>query len=445
MSWESKVVWNEGLFLQPHHFQQHDRYVEGLVSGLARGMAPYPWGVSSLTIDTELLKLGKISISDCAGLTPDGAPFRVPQTDNHPEALIVPTGTRDCTVHLTVPTRRHGAQEVDMGAETAANSRFRASELEIVDTMGPDRRPVTVAVGKTRLSLRLDVDDLSDLLPIPIARIIEVRPDGQVVLDRAFIPSCLDLRVSETLYGFMRELEGMLSQRADALVARVGGGGTRGTAEIADFLLLIAINRAMPAVRHLSSIETVHPALLYHFLASLAGELASFMSKERKAPSFPAYRHQDLTETFQPVMRALKQYLSAVTPDTAIQIPIEARRYGISVAQITDKRLLASAGFVLAAKADVAAETVRSHFPGHAKLGPVETIRQLVNSALPGIPIRPMAVAPRQIPYHAGFTYFEIDRAGSHWQQLAQSGGLAVHVPEGYPGLVMELWAIREG
>ena len=27
----SKVLWTEGLFLQPHHFQQHDRYLERLV------------------------------------------------------------------------------------------------------------------------------------------------------------------------------------------------------------------------------------------------------------------------------------------------------------------------------------------------------------------------------------------------------------------------------
>ena len=28
MSWDSKVLWTEGLFLQPHHFQQADRYAE---------------------------------------------------------------------------------------------------------------------------------------------------------------------------------------------------------------------------------------------------------------------------------------------------------------------------------------------------------------------------------------------------------------------------------
>ena len=31
MMQENKVIWLEGMFLQPQHFQQNDRYVEGLI------------------------------------------------------------------------------------------------------------------------------------------------------------------------------------------------------------------------------------------------------------------------------------------------------------------------------------------------------------------------------------------------------------------------------
>ena len=51
MSWDSKVLWTEGLFLQPHHFQQADRYAEALVGGLAGRSAPDAWGVSKFEID----------------------------------------------------------------------------------------------------------------------------------------------------------------------------------------------------------------------------------------------------------------------------------------------------------------------------------------------------------------------------------------------------------
>ena len=69
MSWDSKVLWTEGLFLQPHHFQQADRYTEALVAGLARRITPYGWGASALEIDDEVLKVGQFALKSCAGLT----------------------------------------------------------------------------------------------------------------------------------------------------------------------------------------------------------------------------------------------------------------------------------------------------------------------------------------------------------------------------------------
>jgi type VI secretion system protein ImpJ len=54
-----------------------------------------------------------------------------------------------------------------------------------------------------------------------------------------------------------------------------------------------------------------------------------------------------------------------------------------------------------------------------------------------------MGAAPRQIPFYAGATYFELDRNSPHWQQMQSSGGFAIHVSGDFPELKMELWAIR--
>jgi type VI secretion system protein ImpJ len=54
-----------------------------------------------------------------------------------------------------------------------------------------------------------------------------------------------------------------------------------------------------------------------------------------------------------------------------------------------------------------------------------------------------LPVAPRQLPFYAGATYFELDRASPHWQQMQNSGGFAIHVSGDFPNLRLELWAIR--
>ena len=47
----------------------------------------------------------------------------------------------------------------------------------------------------------------------------------------------------------------------------------------------------------------------------------------------------------------------------------------------------------------------------------------------------PVPVAPRQIPFHAGFAYFELDQTDAMWEQLKNSGGIGLHVAGEFPGL----------
>ena len=120
------------------------------------------------------------------------------------------------------------------------------------------------------------------------------------------------------------------------------------------------------------------------------------------------------------------------------------KKYGIRVAEISDRSLIGSAMFVLAARADIPEDALRTHLPAQIKIGPVERIRQLVNAAMPGVVLKPLPVAPRQIPYHAGFAYFQLDPRSNFWNELKHSGGFALHVGGDFPGLEMEFWAIRQ-
>ena len=173
------------------------------------------------------------------------------------------------------------------------------------------------------------------------------------------------------------------------------------------------------------------------------GDLSTLTATSRRPPQFPGYRHEDLRASFEPVIRAARECLSTVLSQGAIPIPIAQKKFGISVGMITDRTLLDTAAFVLAARADMPTEEFRRRLPQQLKIGPVEKIRDLVMLSLPGIPIEAMAVAPRQIPYHAGFTYFELDRAAELWPALKTSGGIAMHQSGDFAGLALELWAIR--
>src|SRR4051812_6184515 len=121
MSWTSKVVWSEGLFLRPHHLQQSDRYLENLVENRVRHVTPYPWGFSSLEIDRDLAQQSKFSLRRATGIMPDGTPFDIPGMSPIPEALDVPDTAAGQIVWLSMPVAAPNTREVDDDANGSAS------------------------------------------------------------------------------------------------------------------------------------------------------------------------------------------------------------------------------------------------------------------------------------------------------------------------------------
>jgi type VI secretion system protein ImpJ len=442
MAWKNKVVWSEGMLLQPQHLQQHDRYWQSQLESRVAGLRPYSWGFTALQFDEHQLALGKLAMRSCSGVLPDGTPFMLPADDDLPLPLDVPADARNVMVVLALPLRRHGVAEVSNGDDSDNFARHRSEDYEAWDSNGIDNSAL-LQVGKLRLRLAPAAEVANAYATMGIARVVERRADDRLVLDPDYSPPCLDYRAAPRLAAFADELVGLLHQRGDLLAGRLSQPGAAGAAEIADFLLLQLINRVEPLVNHLAGASGVHPETLYQALASLAGELATFTDPGKRAASYPVYRHDQLAETFAPLIADLRRALSTVMDTAAVPIPLDERQFGIRVAVVPDRELLRSATFVLAVNAHMPPEVLRGGFPAQVKIGSVEQIRNLVNLQLPGIGLRPLPVAPRQLPFYAGYTYFELDSGSEYFQQLHQSAGFAMHVAGEFPGLQMQFWAIR--
>jgi type VI secretion system protein ImpJ len=443
MSAHNKVVWSEGLFLQPQHFQQQDRYFERFVEGRCQALIPHSWGFTEIELERDLLSIGKFALRRAAGVFPDGTPFRMPDDDPLPVPVDVGAQVRDQIIYLAVPVRRADATDVERAASADGLVRHDVREWEARDATSTSGNAAVLEVGALRTRFLFASDVTQAYACIPLAHLIECRSDKQVVLEEAFIPTVLHARAATRLATFMKELVGLLHQRGEALGGRVAATDRGGSAEIAQFLMLQAINRYEPLVAHFADSGGPHPEELFRVCVSAAGELATFTSASKRAPGLAPYRHDRLRESFEPVIAALRASLSTVLEQSAIPIPIEAKKFGISVATVADRTLFSTAVFVLAARADLPAEELRRRFPAQLKIGPVEQIRDLVMAALPGVPVHPVPVAPRQIPFHAGFVYFEVDQSNELWSQLTASGGVAMHVAGDFPGLTLEFWAVR--
>jgi type VI secretion system protein ImpJ len=444
MTWRDRVIWTEGMFLQPQHFQQHDRHWEHQWRQRLQQAVAYAWGFTALSLDDASLTLGKVGIAAAQGLMPDGTAFSAPGGDATPAALDIPADARNEIVVLAVTLQRPGVVETD--AEQAAGAmgpRFTTAEVNVGDSNSQLDRDAALQIGRLNLRLMLQRDAGEGYATLGVARVVERRADNRVVLDPSYVPPLLHAPAHPVLDGYVRELCGLLNQRGEALAARLAAPGRGGVGEISDFLLLEAVNRNQALFNHLRAVSVLHPERLYSECLSLAGDLATFRDSRRPA-NYADYLHDDLAATFRPVIDDLRQSLSMVMEQTAIPIELQDRAYGVRVALIPDVGLQRTATFVLAVSAQLPGDALRARFPTQVKIGPVERIRDLVNLQLPGVSLRPLPVAPRQIPYHAGHNYFELETRGNElWKQLETSGGLAMHIAGEFPGLELEFWAIR--
>jgi type VI secretion system protein ImpJ len=79
-----RVVWTQGMFLTPQHFQTQEQFLEDAVHFRFDASHYANWGVTKLNIDSEALANGLFRLDTCGGVMPDGEPVDIPETDEAP-------------------------------------------------------------------------------------------------------------------------------------------------------------------------------------------------------------------------------------------------------------------------------------------------------------------------------------------------------------------------
>ncbi len=441
MSERSKVIWSEGLFLRPQHFQQQERYFEWYMEHRAAGLRPHAWGFEELDIDTGTL--GKLSIRRARGVFPDGTPFSIPETDPPPAPLELSAGVRDRRVYLALPLRRFGSIESDRRNGTEGLARQLVRVVEVRDVTLESAATAPIEIGGLRMRMLLEGAPTEDFVCIPLAHVQECRPDGQVLLDGGFMPTALRVQACAPLSAFLDELHGLLHQRGEALANVVSGHGQGGVAGLRDYLRFQAMNRYEPLVRHFTQLAGLHPEELYRWLLVIAGELASLAADGRRPALFPVYQHEDLRACFEPTIAALRAYLDAKLLSAVVAIAVEMRQPNVYLARIDDATLIDSAMFVLAAKAALPREELRRRLPQMMTIAPAVRLKALVEGVLPGLELSALPQIPPQVPFMADYVYFEVNRSGTLWKDMKGSGAFGLFVGEGIPTPAFLMWAIR--
>jgi type VI secretion system protein ImpJ len=443
----SRVVWSEGMYLGPHHFQVQSRYFEDSAQFAAASLWFAPYGVSGCGLDADALQNGTLALLHARGMFSDGLTFEMPECDPLPPARAIgdlfPPTRDSVTVLLAIPDRKPGGRNCALPGEDAASARYVATTCAIRDeNNGTDERPVNL--GRKNLRLLLDTEPAEGLTTLPIARVTRDHA-GHFVLDAEFIPPCLQISGSESLMLMLRRLIEILEEKS-AATSRAPGGASFAefsSREIASFWLLHAVNSGLSPLRHLWMSKRGHPEELYLEMSRLAGALCTF-AMESHPREIPLYDHDRLDETFRTLDKHIRRHLETIVPTNCVTIPLQPGEKYFFNGEVSDQRCLSRSRWILAVRADTGEADVMSKTPQLVKVCSAAFVPELVRRALPGLALTHLPTPPPAVSAKVDFQYFGISKGGPCWDHIVQTRRVGVYVPGELPGVELVLQVVLE-
>ena len=439
-----QVVWKEGSFISPQHFQQQALHFKSYMQNYA-GTVGYSghYGLSDITVNTDLLKIGKIAVTFCNGLFPDGHYFLLDE-----EIIIdVPEDAVKKTVYISIPLALKGAPAY--GESSTEATRYLCQTITSYNNTSAQSDSVELEVAKDNVCLSIGKTDMAGYVSFPIARILETRETGEVVFDSSFIPACIHFQASIYLFDKIKMLQSLLQIRAKEVHKRIAVGQESKSDQTLykDFLWLQTLNRWLPWSDWVEQDMQYTTHQLYRDLTTLSAELSGLTPELPHA--FPTLNYDDLYSVFSPIFMKLRSQLSMVLQDSVIEFKwddqlFEKRRLLRTI--INDPDNMSKRRFVMSVESSLTNDEIAQSMPQAATLAGNSNIVELVRNAMSGIELMHLMVAPNELKPKATATYFEVNTQNNLWQDMLKKGEtLNMHIDNRIPDLKVTLFALSLG
>ncbi|MEZ0606525.1 type VI secretion system baseplate subunit TssK [Paraburkholderia sp. IW21] len=442
----TRPLWAQGIFMTPQHFQQQalwDRFADERVARIA---SPEPWGISRVVFDMHALAIHRVQMTTLDLRLPDGTFVDSETADWLPAARDlgdVPSQMEAVVVLVGLPLfDAEGGNCIEAGVKPARPRRLVREYLQVADLNGEGKEEISVE--RHALALLFDFEEYGEYVTCPVARLVR-NAQGRFEIDPAFVPPCLVLSASGQLTARMNRLAEILSAKSTSLAVRRRERSDQiadyAVADVSLFWLLHSVNSTWPELARLCQAPHQHPERLYGVLARLAGSLLTFSTTET-LQAIPPYDHRAPEPVFAELESLIRTLLDTVIPSRVVPIALERARATVWVGKINDERLVDGADYYLSVQSGLPAHALLEQLPRLCKAGAPDEVEQIVNSALPGIPLRTMSRLPAAIPIRIENQYFALDSTHPAFKRMTAARACQFYVPASIPDVSLELYAV---
>ena len=449
-----KILWGEGLFLRPQHFQIQDTYHEQRLNQTIRSTIPFAYGVQSLRFDETQLGTHVLALEQVEMMWQDGEIYAAPSRDLLPEPVQLDdlNFRGEMTIYLALsilqPNKKNVAYE-----EATQPSRYHSYLTETHD-LYTDATPAEITLVRRRAELKLlesEIDpnhDLDGFLYLPIGK-IKRQSSGSFELDHKFIPPILHIEACESLIGNLKRTLNVIKAKIKTIQTNNRENEQKHiefrSGDIVSFWLVNALNTAHATLSHLLLNPQIHPERLFFELLRLTGSLLTF-STAYEVDHLPKYKHHNLQESFTQLDGILRELLDTIISSRYINIGLKEIRPSYWVGSLeSDKITRESRLYISVSSTMMQTHELVQIVPLRFKVGTTVDVEQRVVSALPAIPIHHLMQVPTAIPVRSGVSYFEVEPHHELYQRMLDSETICIYVPAGFQDISIELIAVMNG
>lgn len=442
----TRPLWASGIFMTPQHFQQQALWEHFANDQIARMASADAWGVVDVALDSAALLIDRLQLTKLTSRLRDGTLIDSETADWLPSVrnlADVPANINTVTVLAGVALADpKGGNCVEPGDKPARPRRVTREYHKVADLNGDGQEEISIE--RHIVALLFDFEQAGDYVTCPIARLVRTS-QGRFEQDETFVPPCLFLSASTRLTQRMRRLSEILTAKSASLAVRRKERSDQiadyAVSDVALFWLLHSVNSTWPELARLAQAPDQHPERLYALLARFAGSLLTFSTTET-LQAIPAYDHRAPEPVFAELESLIRVLLDAVIPSRVVPIALERLRTSMWLGHIKDERLTEGADYYLSVRATMPAHALLEQLPALCKMGAPDEVEQVVNSALTGIPLRPVSRLPAAIPVRIENQYFAVDSTDPAFTRMIAARACQIYLPTSIPEAELELYAV---
>lgn len=442
----SKVLWGEGLFLRPQHFQQQDQYHEHRLHESLKAVHPYAWGVNQLQIDRDALSNNALRVLELSLRFQDGELYDAPMADELPETVDLSgllQSQQTVTYYAALPAFKPFGGNFGQSGQATNAARFVQDNRDTPDLYTQAAQAQLSYLKKT-VRLVSEFEPRDSYVHFPLVRLRRVATGG-FEIDPTFVPPSLSVRAAPILFLQLRRLIDALQAKVSALYGHHREPSKNviefRSGDMSSFWLLHTASSAYASLAHYFHHPALHPERLYEQLLGVAGGLMTF-SKSWTLADLPAYVHNDPGPCFAKLHMIIRELLDTVISSKYFAIALTQVRPSYYIGMLDSGKIDDKTTFYVAVSADMTAVELVDIVPLRFKVGAPDDVEKFVLSAMPGVRLSHAPQVPAAVPVRPDTVYFTIEAKGQMYERMLQAQSISIYVPSGIRELSLELIAV---